>query len=242
MASCTICPRTAEDGHHTCPLHAAELREWLAELPAQAELLGDFLAPESRPAAGRTGGTGRAHSPVPVDLRVLTLLGPGHAETRSEDDDGTIPILAWLDGWAGHIAYTYPSVSRDPHGTTHIQPCEAARPASTRPDGRRHGPTVTGWCIWLTRYLPYVLAHPWAGDFHRQLGDLIDRVRDLTHAVPHRHHYAAPCPVCEAFDLGAVDGQDGITCGVCGHHLSHTDYDQHVNAVLIELAERQQAS
>lgn len=55
----------------------------------------------------------------------------------------------------------------------------------------------------------------------------IHRIRDLTHAVPHRHHYAAPCPACEAFALAAVDGGEGITCAVCGHHLSHTDYDQH---------------
>ncbi len=224
MSSCAVCLRAVEAGLHACPRHTAELRAWLAELPAQAQLLRQFLAPVGAPAQGRLGGTGRAHAPVPVDLRVLTLLGPGHVDARSSDDDGAVPILAWLGGWAGHIAYTQPAVTRDPHGTAHVQPCEQAWP--------RRGETITGWCIWLTRYLPYALTHPWIGDLHRQLGDLIARIRDLTHAVPHRHPQAAPCPQCDAFALVAVDGQWGITCEACGHHLDPDAYDHHTRAVL----------
>ncbi|GGZ80319.1 hypothetical protein ACFOOM_07650 [Streptomyces echinoruber] len=223
MSTCTICPRTAPDGQHACPLHADELRAWLAELPRQAALLEQFVVPAGRPAAGRLGGTGRAHAPVPVDLRVLALLGPGHAHAPAgspyEEAAGTIPLRAWLDGWAGYIAYTYPAVTRDPYGTAHVQPCEAARP--------RRGATIAGWCAWLTAYLPYVLAHPWVSDLHRQLGDLLTHLRDLTHAVPHRHHQAAPCPKCQSFALVTVDGQWGITCEACGHHLERTAYDDH---------------
>ncbi|MFJ5059041.1 hypothetical protein ACIP96_06430 [Streptomyces nigra] len=226
MSACTIC-RHATDGPHLCPRHAADVRDWLAELPAQTRLLEQFLRPAAAPAQSRIGGTGRAHSPAPVDLRVLALLGPGHVDARSEDDDGLIPILPWLDGWAGYIAYTYPSASRDPYGTAHVQPCEAAHPASTGPDGRRRGPTVTGWCVWLTRYLPYAMAHPWAGDLYRQLSALIDRLRDLTHSVPHRHLQGAPCPRCEAFALVAVDGRWGITCEACGHRMEPDVYDQY---------------
>lgn len=219
MSSCTICHRATETGHHACPSHTAELRAWLSELPAQALLLQQFLTPAGAPAAGRLGGTGRAHAPVPVDLRVLTLLGPGRADTLTPDDDGTVPILALLGAWAGHIAYTYPSAARDPYGTAHTRPCQQAVP--------RQGETVAGWCAWLAQYLPYALTHPWIGELHRQLGDLTARIRDLTHAVPHKHHKAAPCPRCGTFDLFALDGQWDITCDTCGHQLSPDAYAEH---------------
>jgi hypothetical protein len=220
VSSCAICPRTAEDGQHACPRCAAELHAWLAELPRQARLLEAFIAPAGRPAAGRVGGTGRAHAPAPVDLRVLALLGPGHADPGTADEQpDTIPIRAFLDAWAGLIAYHYPSVHRDPYGTAHTRPCSHAQPT--------HGATIIGWCTWLTAYLPYALTHPWIGDLHRQLGDLLARIRDLTHAVPHRHPQAAPCPECDAFALTATDGQWGITCSACGHHLEPEAYDQH---------------
>ncbi|WP_432193792.1 hypothetical protein [Streptomyces sp. bgisy027] len=220
MSSCAICPRTAPDGQHACPLHTDELRAWLAELPYQTRLLEEFVAPAGRPSAGRIGGTGRAHAPVPVDMRVLALLGPGHADPGTADEEpDTIPIRAWLDAWAGFIAYSHPAVRRDLYGTQYTRPCEQAVP--------KKGATIPGWCTWLTAYLPHALTHPWIADFHRQLGDLIDRIRDLTHAVPHRHEYAAQCPACEAFALAAVDGQEGITCSRCGHHLTHAEYDQH---------------
>lgn len=226
MASCTIghCPRTADDGQHACPLHADELRAWLAELPQQARLLQEFTASAGAPPQGRLGGSGRAHAPVPVDLRVLALLAPGHADPPPGEEPDVIPILAFLDAWAGHIAYTHPAVTRDPYGTAHTRPCEAAHP--------RHGATITGWCAWLTAYLPHALTQPLIGDLHRQLGDLLTRIRDLTHATPHRHPQAAPCPACDAFALVAVDGQWGITCQACGHHLERTHYDQHAAAFL----------
>jgi hypothetical protein len=158
-------------------------------------------------------------------MRVLALLGPGHADPGTADEQpDTIPIRAWLDAWAGFIAYSHPAVYRDPYGTEYTRPCEQAVPTQ--------GATITGWCAWLTAYLPHALTHHWIADFHRQLGDLVHRIRDLTHVVPHRHHHAAPCPSCEAFGLASVDGQDGITCQVCGHHLSRTDYEQHAARIL----------
>lgn len=219
MSMCAICRRATEDGVHACPRHAAELRAWLAELPGQARLLEQFLAPAGAPAAGRLGGTGRATAPVPVDLRVLVLLAGGRHDPTGPDDDGQAPITAILGAWAGHITYHYPAVTRDAYGTARVQPCDQAWP--------RYGETITGYCIWLTRYLPYAAAHPWIGDLHRQLGALIDRVRDLTHTVPHRHPQAAPCPQCDEHALVAVDGQWGITCEACGHHLDPDTYAQH---------------
>lgn len=222
MSACAICHRSTDPGLHACPRHTAELRAWLAELPHQAELLEEFLTPAARPAAGRIGGTGRAHSPAPADLRALALLGPGHADTHGPDDDGTIPIRALLDAWAGYIAYTYPAVHRDPHGTQHTAPCQQALP--------RHGATITGWCTWLTAYLPYALTHPWIGDLHRQLHDLTARIHDLTHTTPREHHMDAPCPACGTFRL--VTAGEDITCHACGHHLTRTEYDDHTKHVL----------
>lgn len=226
MSPCAICSRDAPDGHHACQLHAGELRAWLAELPRLARLLEAFVAPAGRPAQGRLGGTGRAHAPIPVDLRVLVLLGPGHldAPADADEDVDTVPILAFLDGWAGYIAYTYPAVHRGRHGTAYTRPCEQARPTC--------GATITGWCAWLTAYLPYALTHPWIADLHRQLGDLIARIRDLTHGTPHRHHKAAPCPSCTSLALVAVDGHWGVRCEACGHQMEPDEYDQHAATVL----------
>ncbi|MEU9972331.1 hypothetical protein [Streptomyces sp. NPDC051014] len=223
MTACTLCARTAPDGEHLCLVHSGELRDWLAEIPAQARLLQEFIAPGARAAEGRPG-SGRAHSPAPVDLRVLTLLGPGRYDPAGPDDDGQAPIVALLGAWAGHIAYQYPSATRDRHGVQRTQPCEQARPTE--------GETITGWCAWLTAYLPYARTLPLAADLHRALGHLVHRLRGLTHVEPRRYPMAAPCPQCEACALLRTDGQNTITCAVCGHQLDLTAYDEHQAAVL----------
>jgi hypothetical protein len=226
VSSCPICLRTAPDGQHLCPLHAGELRGWLTELPRQALLLEQFVAAAGRPAQGRLGGTGRATAPVPVDLRVLVLLGPGRYDPTGIDDDENdgAPITAVLGAWAGHITYHYPAAARDPHGVARTQPCEQARPV--------HGETITGWCAWLLAYLPFALTLPIAPDLHQALDNLVHHIRDLTHATPHRHPQAASCPACGAFRLVAVDGQWEITCTSCGHKLEPDAYDQHAAAFL----------
>lgn len=228
MSSCSVCPRTAPDGHHLCPLCTDDIRAWLTELPGQARLLSDeFLTPAAAPSQGRIGGTGRAHSPLPVDLRVLVLLGPGHPApvgTPDDDTDTTVPIGPFLAGWAGVIAYTYPAVHRDRHGTAHTQPCDQAWPA--------HGRSITAWCSWLTAYLPYALTLPAAAELHRQLGDLIHHIRGLTHTEPRHHPRAAPCPKCEAFALVRTDGRWHIHCLDCGHTLTPDTYEHHAAAFL----------
>lgn len=229
MSNCPLCHRTAVDGEYLCQLHAGELHDRLAELPAQARLLEQFVIPAGAPAQGRLGGTGRATAPVPVDLRVLVLLGPGHYDPATPDDDGQAPILATLGAWAGHIAYTYPATYRDPYGTVRTEPCDEAWPA--------HGNTITSWCAWLTAYLPYALTLPSAPELHRAVDNLVHRIRDITHTVPHRHPMAAPCPSCDAFALVRTDGQWRITCTACGHRLDPQTYDEHAAAVL----EREQA-
>ncbi|MEU1474534.1 hypothetical protein [Streptomyces sp. NPDC005760] len=224
MNACPRCPRTAPDGQHLCPLHAGELRDWLAELPHQARLLEAFAVPAGRPTEGRLGGTGRAHSPVPVDLRVLVLLGPGRYDPHGPDDDGQAPIRATLGAWAGHIAYSYPSVYRDPYGTARTEPCDQAWPTD--------GETITGWCTWLTAYLPYALTLPTVAELHRALQDLVHRIRDITHATPHRHFMTAPCPRCDVCALVRTDGIWEIACTACGHRLDPEAYEQHAAATL----------
>lgn len=229
MTACPICTRTAPDGQHLCLVHSGELRGWLTELPHQALLLEAFVGAGGRPAEGRLGGTGRAHAPLPVDLRVLVLLGPGHLDPPGHvapDEDTTVPIRVLLGAWAGHIAYHYPAATRDPHGTARTQPCEQASP--------RHGETITGWCTWLTAYLPFTLTLPAAADYHRQIGDLVRRLRNLTHTTPQQHPRAAPCPACDLCTLVRTDGRWHIHCLDCGHQLTPDQYDQHAARYLTE--------
>ncbi|NUP19857.1 MAG: hypothetical protein HOZ81_28015 [Streptomyces sp.] len=225
MTACAVCPRTAPDGERLCPVHANELHGWLAEIPAQCRLLADeFLVPAGRPGQGRLGGTGRADAPVPVDLRVLALLGPGRYDPTGPDDDGQAPVTATLGAWAGHIAYQYPAAARDPYGTARTQPCEQAWPT--------HGETITGWCTWLTAYLPYTLTLPLAAELHRALDDLVRHLRRLTHSEPAQHPRAAPCPACDLFTLVRTDGRWHIHCLNCGHQMTPDDYDQHATHYL----------
>ncbi|MDN3021555.1 hypothetical protein [Streptomyces sp. S.PB5] len=226
MSTCTICPRTAPDHEHLCRLHSGELRGWLTEIPAQARLLqAEFIEPGGRPSQGRFGGTGRADAPVPVDLRVLNLLGAGRYDPApGTDDDGTAPITAILGAWAGHIAYHYPAAARDPYGTARTQPCEQAWPT--------RGETITGWCTWLTAYLPFALTLPLVAELHRALGDLVRRLRNFTHTEPRQHPRAAPCPVCDLCTLVRTDGRWHIHCLDCGHQMTPDDYDQHATRYL----------
>ncbi|MER6533000.1 hypothetical protein ABT215_04095 [Streptomyces sp900105755] len=218
MTACALCPRTAPDHQHLCLVHSGELRGWLAEIPAQSRLLEHFVTPAARAAEGRPGG-GSAHSPAPVDLRVLTLLGPGRYDPQGPDDDGQAPIAAVLGAWAGHIAYQYPAAARDPYGVQRTQPCEQAWPT--------RGETITGWSAWLTAYLPYALTLPLAAAFHAALDNLVRRLRDLTHSQPRRHPRAAPCPACDLCTLVTTDGQWGVNCLSCGTQMTTEDYDRH---------------
>jgi len=155
---------------------------------------------------------------------VITLLGPGHYDAMGADDDGDAPIAAVLSAWAGHIAYAYPAVHRDRHGTAHTEPCDQAWPAAGR--------TITSWCAWLTAYLPYALNLPAAAGLHQDIGGLVHRLRGLTHAEPRTHPCAAPCPACGAFALARTDGRWHVHCTVCAHTLTPEAYAEHAAAVL----------
>lgn len=224
MSTCTACAHPAGDGAYACTRCTHRIRGWLAEIPRQLPLLQAELAPGSSPRSGRLYG-GRGPT-LPLRLDVLTLTGPGNPAPATDphgDATGPIPLTALLAGWAGYIAAQHPAVTRTA-GTVYVVPCETAAP--------RAGATVTGWCHWLTAYLPFASTHPWIAELHHQLQDTIGVIRSITRATPQRHPRAAPCPACEAFALAQIDGEWGISCQACGEHLDPDAYDQHAADVL----------
>ncbi|MEW2635962.1 hypothetical protein AB0903_31070 [Streptomyces sp. NPDC048389] len=227
LTCCTVChdqlPDTAEV--YACEACAYRLRAMLLELPGHMPLLAELLQPGSR-LPGR-GGAGRAHSPMPVRLDVMDLLGPGHIVVLADphgDQSAGIPITPLLYGWARYIAASCPSVTRDRHGTVRIQPCDG--PYS------RHGSDAAAWCQWLIAYLPYAVTQSWIGDMYQQIEDLIRRVRDKTDRKPQRTQRSAPCPECSWLKLVSIEGEPHIVCEACGHRLTADEYKAHSAAVL----------
>lgn len=229
--TCEICHQHAPAECHLCEACTYRLHTWLRTLPRHVVLLQACLLPESGPA--QRGGAGRAHSPLPVDLRVLDLIGPGHpvpVEDPHGDQSGGIPITALLAGWAHYLAGDVPAVYRDAHGTVRI---ERHGHASAWP---RTGTGITAWCTWLTRYLPYAVTRPWAPAMYTQLEDLIHRIQRITHTRPRRHTMDAPCPGCSAFALQSVDDEWHISCQACTVRLTPDQYDEHRDRIMPGLA------
>lgn len=230
-ARCDVCHSLLPDPTdlYACEACGYKLRAMLRELPRHVPLLEALLRPGSG-LPGR-GGTGRAHSPLPVRLDLLDLLGPGHVvvleDPHGDQSDG-VPITPLLYGWARYIAGYHPSVGRDQHGTVHVRPCDGPY---SRPGG-----TVAGLCAWLIAYLPYAVTQPWAADMYRQLEELLQRVRTKSGARPGRTPKDAPCPDCDTWSLVAVDGEWGVHCEACACTLTPDEYDLHRAAVMPALA------
>lgn len=226
-ARCTVChDLLSEDAEaYACEACAYRLRGMLKELPRHLPLLEELLQPGS--SFGGRGGAGRAHSPMPVRGDIMDLLGPGHVVVLADphgDQTGGIPITPLLYGWARYIAYTYPAVTRDWHGTVRIEPCSG-------PYSRR-GSDASAWCAWLITYLPYAVTQPWLDDMYRQIEDLVDRIRAKTDRRPGRTSRSAPCPECTCFSLVSTEGEPLIMCESCGHHLTPAEYKEHAASVL----------
>ncbi|MEU9777456.1 hypothetical protein [Streptomyces sp. NPDC047968] len=224
---CTACDHpTGPTGLHACPACLHRLEAWLAEIPRHLPLLSALLAPTPGPAG--PGSTGRAHSPMPLRLDLIDLIGPGQPVAPLDahgDQTGHPPVGAHLAGWARYIASTYPTAHRDAHGTVHVR----AGGAEPHP---RAGGGPAGWAAWLIAYLPYAAGHDWIGELYRQTEALVWRLRDKTDRRPRRTARTAPCPACEAFALVSTEGEPHIVCEACGHRLTHEEYRAHSAAVL----------
>lgn len=224
--TCEICRHTTAAGRYLCEACEYRAGSWLTGLPRQVELLQQFLAPAAGPA--QRGGTGRAHSPLPVDVRVLDLLGPGQVapiEDPHGDQSAGIPLEPLIYGWARYLASEIPVVRHDEHGTARIE-------YGTEPASRRGAPCLTTWCAWLQTYLPYAVTRPWAAVLYEQLQDAMDRIQRITHARPQRRRRQAPCPDCTAFALMEQDGEFHISCEACGRRMTPDEYTAHRDQVM----------
>ncbi|MGW1182985.1 hypothetical protein ACWD7Y_05205 [Streptomyces drozdowiczii] len=228
--TCEICHHTTATGRYLCDACEYRARAWLAGLPEQVELLQHCLAPATGPA--QRGGTGRAHSPLPVDLRVLDLLGPGHVvplEDPHGDQSAGVPVTALLAGWAHYIACdVLPAIYIDEHGVL--------RRAGTASACPRSGEGVTAWSTWLARYLPHAVTRPYAVEMYEQLHDVVDRIERITHSRPRRRRRQAPCPDCTAFALVEQETELHISCDACGCRLTPDEYAAHRAEVMPALA------
>ncbi|MFF9146341.1 hypothetical protein ACF1BN_15920 [Streptomyces sp. NPDC014861] len=230
MTRCAAChiPLPAGTDLHACAPCLDRLRGMLAEIPQHLPLLALLLAPT---AAQRTPGasapTGRAHSPLPLRLDVVNLLGPGHAVQLPDphgDQDTTVPIRSLLHGWAAYVASQYPTIHYDAHGTVHITLGTTAR--------SRFGTGPAAWCHWLTAYLPFAAGHDWIGDLYQQIDHAVRLLRSKTDRQPRRVPRSAPCPACDVFGLVSTEGEQLIACEACGHRLTADQYRAHSAAVL----------
>ncbi|MFG2671383.1 hypothetical protein [Streptomyces sp. NPDC048445] len=227
--TCDICHQHAPAGCYLCEGCAYRMHTWLREIPRHLPLLRDSLRPDTGPA--QRGGSGRAHSPLPVRIEVLDLLGPGHVVALPDphgDQSVGVPLAPLLYGWARYLAAELPSVRLDEHGTVRIEPC-------TGPVARR-GSSITAWCSWLDAYLPYAATRPWAADMYEQLEAVLQRIRRITHTAPRRHPKDAPCPSCSAFALVAVDDEWHISCQACSVRLTPDEYAEHRARIMPALA------
>ncbi|MEU9199435.1 hypothetical protein [Streptomyces sp. NPDC048332] len=228
---CTNCAGRLPAGsaRYLCEACEYQLHTWLREIPRHLPLLADSLQPDTGPA--QRGGSGRAHSPLPVRVEVLNLLGPGHAVPLDDphgDQSAGVPIAPLLYGWALYLATELPSARRDEHGTVRIEPC-------TGPVARA-GSSIAAWCSWLDAYLPYAVTRQWSADMYSQIEDLLRRIRHITNTRPRRRPMQAPCPSCSAFALVTVDDQLHISCEACAARLTSDEYDEHRAQVMPVLA------
>ncbi|MFJ4907705.1 hypothetical protein ACIQCR_24680 [Streptomyces sp. NPDC093249] len=214
MALCLICTHTTERARTACARCEHRLRGWLGEIPRHVVLLTALLEPGARTAQGY-GGTGRAHSPLPVRGDVLSLLGPAapgpvRDSSTAPDQTGPAPVHAVLHAWADQLAEDFG------HGLPPINP-------------------RAPYADYLVRHLNHIVRTSWVALMDAELADLVRRIRAITSTEPRRRPMPAPCP-CGAFGLGRLDWAEHIDCEVCGRLLTPAEYADHHAAVMPGLA------
>lgn len=225
MTACTICTRDlpVDTDRYACAACQHAMRWALEQLLTELPALRASLPPGS--VAGGRRPVGRAHSPLPVNLGALNLLGPGTVYCPDPDGEqtGGVPLGPLIVGWCQHLARDYPAVRRQ-HGTEYREQCETA--------AVRRQQDVPAWIVWLVRYLPYAVTRPWVGDLHHGLDDAVRRVRKITGSRPQTHPRLAPCPACQAFAMTRTDGEWETVCQACGHRMDPDAYASHASTVL----------
>lgn len=243
---CCICSRALPPGTeaHACQACTHRMRGYLATIVAELPELQACLRPGAAPTGGR--GAGRAHSPMPLRLDVLNLLGPGYIGTVREpgEQTGVLPLLPLLDWWTNYIARQHFTAWRT-GGTVWMAPCEGAATQAERPScscrsqrrprrARSAEQVIAAWCRWLAAYLPYAITQPWVHQLDGDLAEAVAAVRDITRSVPQRHVRLAPCPRCEVTAMVAVDGVWEIVCEACRYRMEPDAYARHAAEVLPE--------
>jgi hypothetical protein len=230
MRTCRICGHqlAADSERHACRACEHTVRYYLSALVSELPGLVACLVPGGSTLTGSRFG-GRADAPVPLDLRVLNLLGPGPGPAEVGEDLTDVPLVGLLRTWADRLAVAFPS-RHSRHGTEYVEPtggCSAAR--------NRAGGDVTAWCAWLTAYLPYAMDLPLVADLHQDLGQALRNVRAITGTQPRTHVRLAPCPACGACAMTRTDGQWEIVCEACEERLDPDEYAEHAAVVLPRL-------
>lgn len=210
MATCTIttCHRALRPDQTppaTCYRCEDRMRSWLREITRQWPLLRACLQRDTGPRTG-TAHSGHAHSPAPVRLDVLSLIGPAPRSTvhsHPDDQTGPTPILTVLQAWAEHTAT----------------------------ERRQNTPALhqAGDCTtYLTTHLPWICTQPWATELHHELGTLITTIRRITHTQPVRKYLTdTPCACGAVESLVDQEWSEYIECRNCGRLYTRTEYHSH---------------
>jgi hypothetical protein len=185
---CTRQLREHEAGQYLCTPCVRDIRQWLAELPAQMIVLRASMHRETTGSPVR-GGT--KTPPLPGRLDTLNLLGPaapGDVHDQHGDQHGPLPIGAVLGAWVRLIGE---ELRIDP-------PLPA---------------TEEALAAWLDQRLSWTARQPFAGELRGELWSMICAVRGITGVTPQTRPVRRPCPRCESMTLTKKDHDLYVRCG-----------------------------
>lgn len=80
--------------------------------------------------------------------------------------------------------------------------------------------------LWLLAQHAWALQQPWVDDFADEMHDIAKQADRLTAHRARWNRLPAPCPDCDAHELGRWDGHDDVQCGSCEQTLSGYAYQR----------------